>query len=278
MNIRLIGLDLDGTVFDSQKQISAATRQAIAEACAAGTAVLPVTGRPRAGVPKEFLSIPGVRYAITSNGGAVYDLAEDRTLALDPVNKEDALWALRQTRALGALTDVYVGGSAYTAESTFDALVAAAPPAMRSYFVTTRTVVGDQIEWLEKENRPVEKLTMLFNDPDARQAAWNLLEASGRFEVTSSIPNNLELNGKGVDKGKALLALAGILGLEREQVMACGDSSNDVAMLRAAGLGVAMGNATPEALAAADVQTASNDEDGVALAIRRYVLSGKGAD
>ena len=119
---------------------------------------------------------------------------------------------------------------------------------------------------------------LIAGEESLRQTLEKLLEKSGRFEVTSSIPNNLELNGKGVDKGKALLALAGILGLERAQVMACGDSSNDVAMLRAAGLGVAMGNATPEALAAADVQTASNDEDGVALAIRRYVLSGEGAD
>ena len=75
MDIRLIGLDLDGTVFDSQKRISPRTRSAIAAACARGVAVLPATGRPRAGLPDAFVQIPGVRYAITSNGGAVYDLA-----------------------------------------------------------------------------------------------------------------------------------------------------------------------------------------------------------
>ena len=68
------------------------------------------------------------------------------------------------------------------------------------------------------------------------------------------------------------LALAGRLGFSRGQTMACGDASNDIAMLRAAGLGVAMGNATPEAVAAADVQTDTNNNDGVAKAIRRWVL------
>ena len=94
MDIRLIGLDLDGTVFDSQKRISPRTRSAIAAACARGVAVLPATGRPRAGLPDAFVQIPGVRYAITSNGGAVYDLAGGRCMAVDPLPKEDALWAL----------------------------------------------------------------------------------------------------------------------------------------------------------------------------------------
>ena len=92
------------------------------------------------------------------------------------------------------------------------------------------------------------------------------------FELSGGIPENIEVNAKGVDKGRALLALAGRLGFSRGQTMACGDASNDVAMLRAAGLGVAMGNATPEAVAAADVQTDTNNNDGVAKAIRRWVL------
>ena len=97
-------------------------------------------------------------------------------------------------------------------------------------------------------------------------------EQTGLFELSGGIPENIEVNAKGVDKGRALLALAGRLGFSRGQTMACGDASNDIAMLRAAGLGVAMGNATPEAVAAADVQTDTNNNDGVAKAIRRWVL------
>ena len=92
--------------------------------------------------------------------------------------------------------------------------------------------------------------------------------------MTSSLPTNLELNAGGVNKGRGLLALAKALGFAREQVMACGDSGNDAAMLKAVGLGVAMGNATPDILAAADAVTDTNDRDGVAKALERFVLNG----
>lgn len=278
MNIRLIGLDLDGTVFDSHKRITPRTRAAIAAACALGAAVLPVTGRPRSGLPEEFLSIPGVKYAITSNGAVVSEPATGRVLARSPLALEHALWALDRAEELGALTDVYIDGRAYTKAATFQALLQAAPANMKAYFRATRTPVEDQRGWLARQKAPVEKLTMLFTSESVRQKAWALFRDSGRFEATSSLSNNLELNGRGVDKGKALLALAAQLGLAQSQVMACGDSTNDLAMLGAAGLSVAMGNACPQVLKAARVRTATNDEDGVALAIERYVLNGEGAD
>ena len=114
---------------------------------------------------------------------------------------------------------------------------------------------------------------MLFCDMSRRAAAWNEFEQTGLFELSGGIPTNIELNAKRRGQGgRALLALAERLGFSRGQTMACGDASNDLAMLRAAGLGVAMGNATPEAVAAADVQTDTNNNDGVAKAIRRWVL------
>ncbi len=278
MNIRLIGLDLDGTVFDSHKRITPRTRAAIAAACAQGVAVLPVTGRPRAGLPAEFLSIPGVKYAITSNGAVVCEAATGRVLSQSPMALEHALWGLEMAEELGALTDVYVDGRAYTKAATFHSLLQAAPENMKEYFRVTRVPVEDQRLWLMQQKGPVEKLTMLFTSESQRQKAWTLFRDSGRFEATSSLQNNLELNGKGVDKGKALLALAALLGFSQSQVMACGDSTNDLAMLQAAALSVAMGNACPQVLKAARVRTATNDQDGVALAIEQYVLNGKGAD
>ena len=270
--IRLVGLDLDGTLLNEDKCITPRTRQAIARACAAGVAVLPVTGRPLLGLPPELMEIPGVRYAVTSNGGAVWDVPDRRLLAQSSVPKEDVLWALEVAQRFGGVADVYVDGGAYTLESRFAQLMETAPPNMRAYFRATRTLVPAFAPWLAQEHRGVEKVTMLFQAPAARLDAMAELENSGRFAVTSSIPGNLELNGTGVDKGRALLALAAELGIARQAVMVCGDSSNDLAMLRAAGWSVAMGNATPEALAAAHVRTATNNEDGVALAIERYVL------
>jgi Cof subfamily protein (haloacid dehalogenase superfamily) len=92
--------------------------------------------------------------------------------------------------------------------------------------------------------------------------------------ATFSKPNYLEIVPIGVDKAKALVKLANSLGIELSQVAALGDGQNDIEMLREAGLGIAMGNASDAVKSAADWITGTNDEDGVAQAVRRLVSSG----
>ena len=271
-DIRLVGLDLDGTVFTDEKTITPATRDAIARAGRAGVAVLPVTGRPRSGLPEEVLAIPGVRYAITSNGAMCEDLAEDKVLVRLSMDEAAALRLLQIAEKYDVVADMYIDGQAYTNEENIKRVETHIPRSFRPYFLKTRRLVRDVREVLCQKKRGAEKFNLLFCDMSRRAAAWNEFEQTGLFELSGGIPTNIELNAKGVDKGRALLALAERLGFSRGQTMACGDASNDLAMLRAAGLGVAMGNATPEAVAAADVQTDTNNNDGVAKAIRRWVL------
>ena len=264
-NIRLVGLDLDGTVFTDEKTITPATKDAIARAVRAGVAVLPVTGRPRSGLPEEVLAIPGVRYAITSNGAMCEDLAEGSVLVRLAMDEETALRALHIAEKYDVVIDIYIDGQAYTAAESMQLVQTHVPESFRPYFLKTRRLVENREQLLRRKGRGAEKFTILFRDMAQRAAAWQEFEQTGLFELSGGIPENIEVNAKGVDKGRALLALAG-------RTMACGDASNDIAMLRAAGLGVAMGNATPEAVAAADVQTDTNNNDGVAKAIRRWVL------
>ena len=91
--------------------------------------------------------------------------------------------------------------------------------------------------------------------------------------MTESFLNNIEVNAAGVSKGKSLVNLGKLLGITREEIMACGDGTNDMNMLQEVGLGVDMANAVDEVKRAADVITASNDEEGVAEAIEKYVLN-----
>ena len=263
---------MDGTVFTDEKTITPATKDAIARAVRAGVAVLPVTGRPRSGLPEEVLAIPGVRYAITSNGAMCEDLAEGSVLVRLAMDEETALRALHIAEKYDVVIDIYIDGQAYTAAESMQLVQTHVPESFRPYFLKTRRLVENREQLLRRKGRGAEKFTILFRDMAQRAAAWQEFEQTGLFELSGGIPENIEVNAKGVDKGRALLALAGRLGFSRGQTMACGDASNDIAMLRAAGLGVAMGNATPEAVAAADVQTDTNNNDGVAKAIRRWVL------
>ena len=114
---------------------------------------------------------------------------------------------------------------------------------------------------------------MIYATEAERDAAWHeVLAACPGMELTSSLPCNMEINAPGVTTGSGLMALARPLGLARAQVMAVGDSGNDCAMIEAAGLGVAMGNATDDIKKIADVTTDDNNHDGVAAAIENYVL------
>jgi Cof subfamily protein (haloacid dehalogenase superfamily) len=115
-------------------------------------------------------------------------------------------------------------------------------------------------------------MNLLFNDMQERLRAKKELEQLPFVEVSSSLERNLELNRKGGNKGNGLLALAEHLGVAREQIMACGDSDNDYSMIKAAGLGVAMGKGLEEIKKMADKVTLSNDQDGVAYAIEQWVL------
>lgn len=271
-DIRLVGLDLDGTVFTDQKTITPVTKHTIARAIAQGVAVLPVTGRPRSGLPEEILAIPGVRYAITSNGAMCEDVLENKVLVRLAMDEDAALCALHIAEKFDAVVDLYVDGQAYTDAKNMTRLDTHVPESFRPYFLKTRKLVDDIGRVLCEQGRGAEKFNLLFADMAQRAGAWRAFEQTGLFELSGGIPTNIELNAKGVDKGRALLALAERLGFTREQTMACGDASNDLAMLRAAGLGVAMGNAIPEAVAAADVQTDTNNRDGVAKALVRWVL------
>lgn len=272
MAIKLIALDLDGTTLNSRKELSPRTRKALCDACSSGVAVVPTTGRPRSGLPTEILSIPGIRYAVTSNGASVYDLRQQKELFVHPVDKDAALWALDAADGLKAVTDIYLSGEAYTAAENFERLLEIVPPELKEYCRATRIRVPRQHDWLAAETRPVEKLTLFFGSLQDRDKAWEFFLRCGRFEVASSVTNNLELNQRQVDKGLALTVLAEHLGLRREECMACGDSFNDIPMLRTAGLGIAMGNAEPETRQAADRITDTNDNDGVAKAVETYVL------
>ena len=271
-DIRLIALDLDGTVFNDQKEITPRTMAAIRAAIAKGVDVIPATGRTETGVPEEFLKMPGVHYALTSNGATVVELATGRHLVELPFEPEVAQAVYDRVAKSGGTMGIFVDGECYTDRYGANEGLDLYPPALRNYLKSTRILVEDIHAFFQAHPHGVEKFSIMYPDTASRDAAWQAVAKDCHVELTSSIPNNLEINAPGVTKGRGLAALADALGLDRSQVMACGDSGNDLAMIETAGLGVAMANATPDVLAAADYVTASNNEDGVAKAIEKFVL------
>lgn len=268
-DIRLIGFDLDGTIVHDFSHISPRVKQAIERAAAAGVEMVPATGRQLVGIPPEVLAIPGIRYVLTANGALVYDLAGQNgpvELYADRFSNPQARAVLRVLKRYHSLLGMYTGGRGYNEEMTGE-FARSVPEEMMEYMRTTRSFVKSLDDVLRESGLPVEKFTMFFTSEAERERAWRELSARGDSCTTSSLSMNLEVNTPTANKGAGLLALGQKLGYTRRQVMALGDGSNDIEMLRAVGYGVAMGNAGPNVKAAADAVTRPCAEDGAADAI-----------
>ena len=296
--IRLVALDLDGTLLDSQSQISPRTRQAIADAVAHGVVVLPATGRPLSNLPPVVAQLTGIRYAITSNGAAVWDLGADPMGAVysrycnaaehttsEPTALIRCPMPVELAREVFALYLEYPGAlSIFSDGRTYRDLVSmerfGKRFARRTGSTEARqpndgrfTVVRDLTEWMSRHAHEVEKFCMFFDTPEQAQAALPRFRALPGTEVVQGAADNIEVTAQGVDKGTALLALADMLGIPREATAAIGDSENDRAMLARAGVAAVMANALPEIRALGDiVSTRDNDHDGVAELFERLGL------
>ena len=145
---------------------------------------------------------------------------------------------------------------------------------MWEYMRKTRIWVDDVMEMLRRSTKGLDKVQVLFADMEERSAAWEDLLSVRELELVGSLGYNIEINAAGVNKGSGLVNLGRLLGIKREEIMACGDGDNDLLMLREVGFGVAMANGVEQVKEAADYITLSNEEDGVADAIERFALGG----
>ena len=278
-DLKLIALDLDGTLLDSRKRLSAANRDALARAAARGALVVPTTGRFFGMMPAAVRELPFVRYAITVNGAQVYDRVADAAIVREEIPLETAVAVMRLLDGYDVIYDCYranwgwmgaafkAKAAAYATDEHYLAMVRdfrREVPELKAHLAAT-AAEGD-----------VQKI-MLFARLGPADATARVAEAvRARFPeiaVTSTTWNNLELNIASANKGVALARLAAHLGLSSANCIAFGDGRNDLTMIEAAGVGVAMANAHPDVRAAADDVTLSNDEDGVAAALVRYGLA-----
>ena len=272
--IRMIGLDMDGTLLTTEKELTEHTREVLREAIDRGVVVLPATGRPLTGIPEEVLKFPGVRYAVASNGARIVDLKESRVLYEDLVPYETGRRVLEICSRYDSMLEIYYDGGGYAEEEKLKHLDEYVPRLpMARYIASSRRPVADVRAMHEERKAPTDKVQALFRTTEECKKAWKEVEKEiPDIEITGALSNNIEVNAKGVNKGRGLMILGELLGIHREEIMAVGDGSNDIVMLREAGLGVAMENATDEVKAAADVITLSNDQEGAAAAIEKYVL------
>lgn len=272
--IRMIGVALDGTLLNSEKQLTAYTREVLKKAIEQEVAVVVATGRPFSGVPDELKHFPGMRYALTANGARILDMQKQKVVYENLLSGEIAEKVIDILKRHHAIHEFFVDGVGYMNEDGLKNVYAYfEDPHMAEYLQSTRIPVKDVKEKLQTMKCEVDKLQGIFRNQKDKQEALEELNTLSGIVVTAAMDNNLEINKEGTNKGLGLLQLGKSLGISREEIMACGDGGNDVEMLKEVGFAIAMANAYDPVKTAADFVTVSNDEDGVAKAIERFVLN-----
>lgn len=271
MAIRLIATDLDGTLLqDDHCTVAEEEINALAEAAERGAVHVIASGRTWDTLQDTARQVKEVRYAILSNGAAWYRPADGTYELIGGIPYPVWEPCSRFLRENGAVFEVYCRGKSYLEKSDLPRFVS---PHLSEKFREELTRHITLVEGVESilEGKEIEKISVLTIPMPNCARVEEKLVLSGDFEITTSIPGNMEINRKGVDKGTGLARLCAELGISAEEVMAFGDSNNDLAMLRWAHYSFAMGNGVQEAKDAARFLTKSNAEHGVAEAIRRYV-------
>ena len=271
MKTGIIAVDLDGTVLDAEKKVTERTLAALEAAAESGIWVVPATGRILKGMPEEILKLGWIRYMILANGATVWDRETESCLYRAEISAETGLEVFRWLDGFPVIYDCYQDNQGWMTASMWENAEAYAPsPFYLQHIRTLRRPVPDLKEHIRRSGTSLQKIQAFCRDDDTQRRLLADTPFPG-VAVSSSVPRNVEINHADATKGHALLALAAHLGLDREQVMAFGDGLNDITMIRAAGVGVAMANAVEEVRQAADEITATNDEDGVAAVIERLL-------
>lgn len=273
MAYELIAFDMDGTLLDSRKEVLRSSVDAISEAVAAGKYVAIASGRCPRMVSMYRESIPGVHYAICCAGAIAFDLAANRVLSEVDIAPEVVARAIHTADEEGDyVLEVTTGLGVAMERREIEMTPQCGVGVYKQLYLDTSDLVEDAHAVALDPAARIPKLNFHFADVAARDRTFERL-ADADVTITRCEVSSLEFTCPGVDKGTGLTSLAKQLGLDISQTIAVGDADNDLAMLRAAGLGVAMGNAIPAAVAAANVQVADNDHGGCAEAVRRYLLA-----
>ncbi|MQY22383.1 5-amino-6-(5-phospho-D-ribitylamino)uracil phosphatase YitU [Nocardia sp. RB20] len=267
----LVATDVDGTLIDRDEQVSPRTRAVVKALVDDGVHFVLATGRPPRWIDPIVAGLGYAPLCVCGNGAVVYDSATDRILHNDSLDVPELAW-------LAELAERVLPGCGLAAERVGETAHDAATP----QFVSSPEY---QHAWLNPDDTQVARreviaapaIKMLIRLPGVTSADMRAAlepHLDGRADLTYSTDNGLiELSAPGVTKASGLRLVAARLGVEHRDIVAFGDMPNDVPMLRLAGRGVAMGNAHPEALAAADETTLTNSEDGVARVLERWWAS-----
>lgn len=272
MEYKLIAFDMDGTLLNSNKQISKKTQEAIARTVAHNKIVILNTGRNPAELEEFYDILPGVRYLNCISGALVYDLKEKKALYQKSFDED----ILKKLLEIAVKEDNFIH---FLTEKSF--VQKGKVERMKEYHMGIYQEMYERVT-IQKDNLvkfyldnpfPVYKLNLYHQTPESRERTYKRIqEAHLDVEMALAEETSLEITCKNINKGNGLKHLCQVLNLPIEQTIVVGDAGNDVEALKVAGLAVVMDNAIDEIKQYGDVIVSDCDHDGCKEAIEKYLL------
>lgn len=268
MKYKVLALDLDGTLTNSDKRVSAHTREVLDRAQDAGVTLLLVSGRPTPGVQwvADMIELHKHNaYLLAYNGSEIIQSATREKIFDFYVDPEPIPYIYNTAREYGVQMAMYHDGVVWCDDPETKWILIERELNHMPYKKTEHLL--EEFHWntpkcmISGEGEVLERLERVLNDA-----------IGDRFSVFRSEPYFLEVMPERLNKARAIELLLNHLGYTREELIACGDGFNDVCMIEYAGLGVAMANACEPVKAVADFVTKTNDEDGVAYVVEKFML------
>ncbi len=266
---KLIALDMDGTLLTTDKKVSRKTEAALKAAEAKGVKIILASGRPLIGLNKylkELDLLKGEDYVLSFNGGLVQNTKTEEIVSKISLKGSDLKNIYKMSKELN------INIHAFSAK---EGLITPKISKYTKYEAEINEIDINIKDFCEIDDDDDIIKVMMIDPQEILGLAIEKIpdEIYRKYSVFKSSPYFLEFTHKDVDKGLGLKKLGEYLGIKREEIIACGDAGNDLSMVKYAGLGVAMGNATPEVKEVANFITTSNDEDGIANVIEKFILN-----
>ncbi|MDD4601247.1 5-amino-6-(5-phospho-D-ribitylamino)uracil phosphatase YcsE [bioreactor metagenome] len=275
MAYKLVCVDVDGTLLNSKHKITQRTKEALLQAHQLGVHVVISTGRMYTDA-EYYSNLIGVKSpVIASNGAFIKEKDKDKVIFKDVLGESLSLELLSLFHKHNIKPYFCTPNKFYYGNIMFKLYyIVAKLLGARSNKLDDRFVFswGQWQKVLCKEKDNIVKCEIIYRNPALIDALRSELATLKSLEIIDSSKYNIEITRKGVSKGKAVAMLAALYDVKREEILTIGDSANDLSMIEYAGLGIAMGNATDVVKQKADYITNSNDNEGVANAIRKFVL------
>lgn len=251
--IKMVALDLDGTTLNDFGKISKRTMEAFQKAMDQGVHIVVCTGRTFQSLPQQLFEIPGLEYVVTSNGAKITRLADRATVYENNIGGDAVSQIAEVLKPTGYSLEVFLEGGAYIAREEYEEYETIGSTYRDiGYVLSTRKPVENFFEFIHENREHIENINISFPKLEDRGVLMEMLAPVEHVTLTSSFVHNIEVGGETTSKAEALRHLMGELGLTARQLMAAGDSLNDLAMIQLAEIGVVMGNASEEMKAHGD--------------------------